>query len=268
MDEPRKSEWVRFGQRVKRLRKQQGLSLNEVAKGTGWSASYLGKIENATRTPNGDVVTALDRALRTNGALLRDWGDVLKAKAEPKWYRQSRDYDKRASEIRIFHPLVVPGFFQTSDYARLLISQAVPGVSEERIQNVVDTRASWRADLNTDAGLILNVVLTELALTQPISPEIMRAQLDRLTRESEEVNVTVQVLQTGVPDLAWLRGAFRLIYGEDGQPVLCVEQAVGESLTDDAREIRDLEAVFSKLQAWALPPDASVRKLKEMRQAL
>ncbi|WP_017600566.1 helix-turn-helix domain-containing protein [Nocardiopsis lucentensis] len=268
MDEPQKPEWVRFGQRVKRLRKQQGLSLNALAKGTGWSASYLGKIEKATRAPNGDVVTTLDSALRTNGALLREWGDVLKARTEPEWYRQSRDYDKRAREIRFFHPVVVPGFFQTSEYARVLTSQAVPGAPEERIQNVIDTRASWRADLKTDAGLLLNIIMAETALSLPIPPEIMGEQIDRLIQESQEAAITFQILPAGVPDLAWIIGPFRLIYIGDEQAVLCVEHPVGELLFDDVREIRDLEAVFSRLQAWALPPDASARKLKEMRQAL
>ncbi|MCY9786221.1 helix-turn-helix transcriptional regulator [Nocardiopsis sp. EMB25] len=268
MDEPQKPEWVRFGQRVKRLRRRQGLSLNELARRTDWSASYLGKIENATRAPNGDVVTALDRALRTNGALLREWGDVLKARTEPEWYRQSRDYEKRAREIRFFHPLVVPGFFQTSEYARLLISQSVPGASEDHIQNVIRTRASWRADLRTDAGLALNVILAETALSLPMPAEVMGEQIERLVQESERANITVQILPAGVPDLAWINGPFRLIYIGDEQAVLCVEHPVGELLFADTREIRNLEAVFGRLQAWALPPDSSARKLKEMRQAL
>ncbi|MFE3458173.1 DUF5753 domain-containing protein [Nocardiopsis aegyptia] len=268
MDEPQKAEWVKFGQRVKRLRKRQGLSLAALAAAAGWSATYLGKIENAKRSPNPDVVEDLDRVLRTNGALLRDWGDVLRAGTTPEWYEQSRAYEKRANELRFFHPLVVPGFFQTRDYARVIITQSVPAASEEHVLNVIRTRQSWRTDLKTGDGLLLNVILTELALTQPIASEIMGEQLDRLIHEAQESPVTIQVLPLGVPDLAWLSGAFRLIYIEDEQALLCTEHARGEYLTADPSSVRSLEARFSKLQAWALPPDASVEKLKEMRQAL
>ena len=266
MDEPQKPEWVKFGQRVNRLRKQQGLSLARLATATGWSATYLGKIENAKRSPNADVVEDLDRALRTNGALLRDWGDILRARTTPEWYEQSRDYEKRAREIRFFHQLVVPGFFQTPEYSRALVSHTVPGASEERIQNILRTRKSWRDGLRTDEGLTLNVILTEAALRQAIPPDIMRAQIDRLLHETEAPTITVQVLPVEISDLTWLVGPFRLIYIEGEHPLLCTEHPVGEYLTADGYKARQMEAVFSKLQAWALDPDTSVRKLKEMRQ--
>ncbi|NYH52827.1 MULTISPECIES: helix-turn-helix domain-containing protein [Nocardiopsis] len=268
MDEPRKSEWVRFGLHLKRLRTQQGLSLNRLADRAEWSATYLGKLENAKRAPNADVVRDLDRELRTNGALLRAWNDVVRAQAALDWYEQSRGYEKRAHEIRFFHPLVVPGFFQTPEYARVIVTHTVPTASEKRIQNVIRTRESWRKDLDTDGGLVLNVILTELALTRPIASEVMREQLDRLIQEAERPTVTLQVLPSGISDLAWLSGAFRLVYIEGEQPLLCAEHAIGEYLTDDEQETRKMETVFSKLQAWALPPDVTARKLGEMRQAL
>nr|WP_255459394.1 DUF5753 domain-containing protein [Nocardiopsis sp. FR26] len=184
------------------------------------------------------------------------------------WYEQSRGYEKRAHEIRFFHPLVVPGFFQTADYARVIVTHTVPTASEKRIQKVIRTRASWRADLDTDEGLMLNVIVTELALTRPVTSEVMREQLDRLIQEAEKPTITLQVLPSGISDLAWLSGAFRLVYIEGEQPLLCAEHAVGEYLTDEEQETRKLETVFSNLQAWALPPDVSARKLEEMRQAL
>ncbi|MFD6950877.1 hypothetical protein A6A08_19235 [Nocardiopsis sp. TSRI0078] len=268
MDEPRKPEWTKFGLHLKRLRTQQGLSLNKLAARIEWSATYLGKLENAKPAPNADVVRDLDRELRTNGALLRVWNDVVRAQSALDWYEQSRGYEKRAHELRFFHPLVVPGFFQTPEYARTIITHAVPSASEKRVQNIINARGSWRKDLNTDEGLLLNVIVTELALTQPIAPELMRSQLDRLIQEAAEPTVTLQLLPLGVKDLAWLSGSFRLIYIEGERPLLCTEYSIGEHLTDDEHEIRNQETRFSKLQAWALPPDATAQRLKEMRQAL
>lgn len=59
-----------FGERVKALRKQQGITLRQLAADTGLSFGYLSKIEHGIHTPSNTVVQKLSHALKsTDNAL-------------------------------------------------------------------------------------------------------------------------------------------------------------------------------------------------------
>ncbi|MFI6576669.1 helix-turn-helix domain-containing protein [Nocardiopsis sp. NPDC050513] len=261
--------WVEFGKHVRRLRTQANLSLDRLARLTTYSATYLSKIERAVRVPNAGIVEALDRELGTHGALLRMWRDAERAETDPGWYEQSDEYEKKATEIRFFHPFVVPGFFQVESYTRVIATHSVPVGSRDSVRRAVETRRAWRERLRTDGDLVLSVVVPEFVLTQPVGgPEVMRDQLERLIQEAQGEFVSVQVLPMGISDFAWTVGAFRLIYFEDRSPIICSDHSVGEHITDEVTHVRYLESVYNKLQAWALSPDASLQKIKDRKDAL
>lgn len=69
MDEP-----TTFGQQLRRLRQQRGLSLRELAKRALHAKTLIGDRENGKRTPTADVAARLDQLL--------DGGGVLTAAAE------------------------------------------------------------------------------------------------------------------------------------------------------------------------------------------
>nr|WP_255495156.1 helix-turn-helix transcriptional regulator [Nocardiopsis sp. FR4] len=261
--------WVEFGKHLRRLRKQQRLSLDQVAALTTYSATYHGKLERAVRPPNHAIVEALDREFSTNGALLRMWRDVERAESGSGWYEQSEEYEKEADEIRFFHPFVIPGFFQTEEYSRVLISHTVPMANEARIQRTIAARKSWRERLRTEDTLMLNVVIPELVLTQRVGgSHVMREQLECLEQEAAAEGITIQVLPLGLSDFTWTVGAFRLIYINDRSPLVCSEHTTGEHITDEAPQVRRLEVAYNKLQTWALPPDASLEKMTGLKEAL
>jgi transcriptional regulator with XRE-family HTH domain len=261
--------WVEFGKHLRRLRKQQRLSLDQLATLTTYSATYHGKIERAVRLPNHGIVEALDREFSTNGALLRMWRDVTRSESGSGWYEQSEEYEKEADEIRFFHPFVIPGFFQTEDYSRVLISHTVPMANEARIQRTIAARKSWRERLSTGDSLMLSVVIPELVLTQSVGGSgVMQEQLERLVGEATAEGITIQVLPLGLSDFTWTVGAFRLIYINDRSPLVCAEHTTGEHITDEANHVRELEVSYNKLLTWALPPDVSLAKMIEIKEAL
>lgn len=264
-----KPAWVNFGAHVKSLRTTQGWSLEDLAQLTHFSATYHSKIENAKRVPNEDIVTAMDSVFGTNGALLRLWRDVKRSESGTGWYEQSEEYEKEAEEIRFFHPFVIPGFFQSEEYACVLISHTVPMADEARIQKTIGARKAWRERLRTDDSLMLSVVIPELVLTQNVGgPNVMRDQFGRLQKEATAEGVTIQILPLGLSDFTWTVGAFRLIYINDRSPLVCSEHTTGEHITDEAPQVRRLEVAYNKLLTWALPPDASIEKMTEIKEAL
>ncbi len=236
---------------------------------TNYSATYHSKVERAVRAPKQGIVDAMDTAFSTNGALLRLWRDVERLESGSGWYEQSEEYEKEADEIRFFHPFVIPGFFQTEGYARILISHTVPMANEARIQRTIAARQSWRERLQTEGSLMLSVVIPELVLTQRVGgSHVMRDQLERLEKEATAEGITIQVLPMGLSDFTWTVGSFRLIYINDRSPLVCSEYTTGEHITDEAPQVRRLEVAYNKLQTWALSPDDSLEKMTEIKEAL
>ncbi|MEV2274750.1 helix-turn-helix transcriptional regulator [Nocardiopsis sp. NPDC049922] len=269
MADQKQPAWVSFGNHVKSLRRQEGWSLQRLAKLTNYSATYHSKVERAVRPPKQGIVEAMDSAFGTNGALLRMWRDVERSESGSGWYEQSGEYEKEAEEIRFFHPFVVPGFFQTEGYARALISDTIPATDEAGMKKIVSARQSWRKRLRTGNGLMLNVIIPEFTLTQPVGgPEVMAEQFDVLSKESQAEGIAVQILPLGLKDFTWTVGAFRLIYINDRSPLLCCEHATGEDITDEAHYVRRLEIAYNKLQMWALSPADSLQKLNKLKESL
>jgi transcriptional regulator with XRE-family HTH domain len=58
-----------FGQELRRLRQQRGMSLARFAELISYDASYLSRIENGRRRPTAALAHACDAALRTDGRL-------------------------------------------------------------------------------------------------------------------------------------------------------------------------------------------------------
>ncbi|MBB6118370.1 helix-turn-helix domain-containing protein [Nocardiopsis algeriensis] len=269
MVDQKKPVWISFGEHVRGLRRQMGWSLDQLGRETTYSATYHSKVERAVRSPKQGIVEAMDSAFGTNGALLRMWRDVARLESGAGWYEQSEEYEKEANEIRFFHPFVIPGFFQTEGYSRVLISHTVPMANEARIQKTVAARKAWRERLKTEDSLMLSVVIPELVLTQRVGgSQVMREQLGRLAEEAMARGTTIQVLPLGLSDFTWTVGAFRLIYVGDRSPIACSEHTTGEHVTDEAMQVRRLEVAYNKLLSWSLPPDASLARMTEIKEAL
>ncbi|WP_116248138.1 helix-turn-helix transcriptional regulator [Nocardiopsis sp. FIRDI 009] len=267
VDRP-KPAWVEFGKHVRRLRTQANLSLDRLARLTTYSATYHSKIERAVRVPNVGIVEALDRELGTRGALLRMWRDVARSESG-SWYEQPDEYEKEATEIRFFHPFVLPGFLQTESYARIITSHSVPNIDRESLEKTVGMRQAWRRLLRENEDLRLSVVIPEFVLTRLVGgAETMREQLERLIQESQTEGLTLQVLPEGISDFAWTVGAFWLVYIEDQSPIVCTEHCIGGHMTSEARYVRKLESAYNRLQVWALSPNDSLHKIKALRDVL
>lgn len=68
-----KSELVRFGSELQRLRQTADLSQRELAKATLISHQMLGAVERAERTPRKSFAAKADEVLGARGGLLRLW---------------------------------------------------------------------------------------------------------------------------------------------------------------------------------------------------
>ncbi|OEJ28335.1 DNA-binding protein [Streptomyces agglomeratus] len=69
-----------FGEELRRLRGERGISLTALARSIHYSKGYLSKIENGGKPPTPDVAERCDQALDAGGALVRLVADVPSAR--------------------------------------------------------------------------------------------------------------------------------------------------------------------------------------------
>jgi hypothetical protein len=242
-----------------------GLSLDEAARSLSITGGMLGKIERATRAPKRDTSEELDHFFRTDGALLRRWHDAVTAATAPDWFREIRRSEERATEIRTWAPLLVPGFLQVADYARAVHVAGSPLDPPEAAEALVADRTERFEYLTRAGGPVLWVVLCESVLRRRMGGmAAMGSQLRRLADVAESRRVRTSVVPADVADSPGIAGPFRIVTVADGTTLVYAEGSGGGSMLDDPSDIARHRAVFEDLRGIAMPPEASLKLIKEV----
>ncbi|MFF4988909.1 helix-turn-helix domain-containing protein [Streptosporangium saharense] len=182
-----------MGARLKELRLDAKMTGRQLAARCNWQSSKISKLENGRQTPSesdihawceaveqpdeaADLVTTL-RSLET---LYAEWRRQLRHGTRAG--QQSRvEADAKTSSFRIFEPIIVPGLLQTSEYARLRLSQVIAFHQiPDDLEDGVSTRMR-RQEALYDPAKKFHFVILEAALRVGMAPpDVMLGQLDRL----------------------------------------------------------------------------------------
>src|ERR1700749_2802708 len=120
---------VFLGAELRRARTAAGLSQDQIAQRLGFDRTTITKTESGQRTPSPELADALDVLFPHLGGLFAR----LAAHARhadgpvPAWFLEWVEAERVATSLRVWHPLIVPGLFQTADYARALFMAGWPG---------------------------------------------------------------------------------------------------------------------------------------------
>ncbi|MEV8416022.1 helix-turn-helix transcriptional regulator [Streptomyces niveus] len=184
---------VALGVRLRELRADAGLNGKGMAERLGWQRSKVSRLENGKQTATADDLDAwalaagvpgeaadLRSRLRGLESQQRSWRRQLASghrAVQEKYVAAYRD----TSAVRGYEATVVPGLFQTPQYARhLLVHNA------ELMRSPRDTDEAVRARMNRqqvlhEPGKSFRVLVWEGVLYARFCPrEVMAGQLDRL----------------------------------------------------------------------------------------
>ena len=164
--------------------------------------------------PRLDAVPELD----TRGALTRLWDHLEKGHKQRLygWFQQWAGIEARATVLRWYEPLVVPGLLQTEDYARAILS-ARPDGNLDDLEEQVAARLARQAILDRTGAPQLWCILHEGVLHRAIGgSKAMRSQRHRLAEVAEHPRITIQVIRSGGAH-AGLLGGF-IIADLDSKP--------------------------------------------------
>lgn len=171
-----------FAQELKAQREAAGLTQEELAKLMGYSASVIAKLETCRTAPSAQHAEQADAALKTPGTFRRmrkAWANS----AQETWVRALLEMEERATVLRNWEPVVVPGLLQTQAYAHAILRGARPADNDTAIDELVAARMARQEiwDREDPDPPILSAIVGEAILRQRVGDAgVMREQLERL----------------------------------------------------------------------------------------
>jgi len=196
-----------LGIRLRDIRRDAGLSGVRLAEAAGWLPSKVSKIEHGRQTPSESDLDAWCRycgahaelpdliaMVRTIETQFAEWRRVLRAGTKHRQQASATIYDQ-ARLFRIYEPAVVPGIFQTKEYAVAVLSVTIDFFQiPDDAHAGADARLA-RQDILNHRDRRFHVVIGEQALRTDVGGfDIMGAQLEQLLSAIARPNVRLGVV--------------------------------------------------------------------------
>ncbi|CAM5255407.1 Transcriptional regulator with XRE-family HTH domain OS=Streptomyces violarus OX=67380 GN=FHS41_008078 PE=4 SV=1 [Streptomyces violarus] len=266
----------KLGAELRALRTSAGLTSGEAARLVGWHQSKVSRIETGTSGVKPTDVRLLLDAYAVADTQLRELLMMLAGSDDsggrqhwwhayrgvlPPTYRDFISLESQAGAMRTLETTVVPGLLQTPEYARAVTKAAVEGLSEDRLDTLVEVRLARQDVLRADPPLELSAVLDEAVLRREVGgPGVMARQLERLVEAARLRQVRLQVLPFAAGARIGVTGPFVIFsFSSTSDLDVVVLDHLTSSLYLERKE--DLQAyteAFNALQIHALSPEDSL----------
>ena len=172
-----------------------------------------------------------------------------------------------AVATKYYQTSIVPGLLQTADYARVMHSTHIPGMTPERIDELIQVRMKRQHVLTREPPLLLLAVVDEAVLRRVAGgASVMAAQLEHLTELSLLPNVTIQIIPFRAGAHPAMDSTFRILeFGDSVPDVVYVEGLVGKIYVEKAPDLEMYRQVFKRLVELALDPQDSIDLVRSIR---
>lgn len=250
-------------QELRQARIAAGLSQEELGRQMKYSGSLISAVETAQRPPGSEYVTAFDRALKTGGLFERLLKDMVSLDRAPVWLRDWIIFEREATLLRWFEPLLVPGLLQTEAYARALL-EANGLLDATQIEEVVASRLDRQAILDRPSPPTVIAIIDEGVLHRQVGDAaVMAEQCALLLTRAAQHHVQIHVVPGAVGAYAGMAGPFILAKGDD------LEAAhLDNALQAQAVERRDaldrLVRRWEAIRGQALPRGLSMDLIRDV----
>jgi transcriptional regulator with XRE-family HTH domain len=264
----------RLAAELRALREAKGRSGESVAHALRWSPSKISRYERAKTGLRPKEVERLLDYYGVNGthralllALAQDaaqkgwWEEYADSLDED--YQQFIGLEHEATSVAIWHVDVVAGLLQTEAYARQIINSydRVEPVTPSQVTRLVRVRMRRQQVLDRN-GLKISVVLDESVLHRRIGSDLtMYEQLQRLARDCERPNLTVQILPLDGQHTIIGESFVLFSFEADGdavlQDVVSTEQMRSGFILEGERATHLHRIAFRTLTEAALPAEES-----------
>lgn len=206
-----------LAERLFGLRRTAGIQVKDLAAELGWPPSKVTKIQRGQQRPTVEDVTAwavacgrpdleselLDLLAEVDAVHWR-WQQRLARGGQPAVQQDLDQQVRQARRIRSMQVAVLTGLLQTREYAwhTITMFRKHLGASTDDVDATVNARM-LRQDVLSESGRTFEFVITENILRRRVGgADVLRGQLDRLSRVSEFPNVTLAIFPDDADNLA------------------------------------------------------------------
>ncbi|WP_326552240.1 helix-turn-helix domain-containing protein [Micromonospora sp. NBC_01813] len=244
---------------LRRLRNLVGLTQGAWGERIHFSASHVGAVERGERPVLPDYLRAVDRVFGT--ALVKFYREFVVGELAPMWLRSWLEYEERASALRVYQPLIVPGLLQTEDYARMVLSSG--GLLADEVERQVQLRLGRQLALTSETPPRVVAILDEQALRRG-EAEVMAAQLEHLISLAQRPTITIRVVPADAPPHLGWGGPVDIASFDDEEDVGYLDNHLQGQVATGPGPMTMLQAVWDSVSAVALPAHQSVALMKEV----
>ncbi|GAA1091870.1 helix-turn-helix domain-containing protein [Nocardiopsis composta] len=261
---------------LRRMRRDAGLSQDEVWKALGWSRAKLQRLEAGEfqRLKAGDVM-ALCQLYEADKAEAEELVQIARdSRKNLPWWYQYKDVlpgafiglEAEASLIQEFSIGLVPGLFQTQEYIAALFERAV-GIPKQEVSKRLEVRLErQRSVLERERPPTIVTVIDEAAVRREVGgEEVMEGQIRHLLDLSERPNIEIQILPFKAGAHAGTSIPF-VLFGFDGGSgagsLVYLETRKDGFYLEEEEEVTDYRLVFSRMQGTAMSVEDSAAFLR------
>jgi transcriptional regulator with XRE-family HTH domain len=266
-----------LGIRLRELRNQHGLTVEDVAEKLLCSATKISRLETGARRPNPRDVRDLCRLYNVGESISAELMSLARGAREQGWWKQYEDLEldpyigleQAATAITCYSMYYMPALVQTEDYARGIIKAIAPKIDPDIHQQRVEARMRRQQLLEGDQAPRYHALVDELALRRGVGGSaVMGAQLDKALEARERRGVTIQVIPFDTGAYAAADSNFVLLeFGDSDLPsVVFVEGLTGNQYLERDADIARYRETIDYLRKLALSPNDSANLMIKVRK--
>lgn len=264
----------RLARRLRRLRVNAGLELDDAAAHLGCKQPKITKIETCQLGAKPEEVRKLCELYGVGRATVESMVHLARTAKTHGWYEV---YDESANPENIefvelesdavsvsnFQIDLVPGLLQTEDYTRAVVGAANPGMSSDILEQRVEFRAK-RQDRVLGGDLDVWAVITEEAVLRVVGGrEVHLAQLSRLLELATLPNVQFQVIPSRAGEHIAMGVPFSCFRFDDGYGTVAIDHLSGTLFLEEDVDVERYRLAFQHLCSAALNPLDSLALLRK-----
>lgn len=271
---------LELGKRLRDLREQRKLTIEDIAAQLLCSATKISRLETGARRPNLRDVRDLCRLYQVDESTADMLMSLARDAREPVWWTQYEDInldpylglEQDALAITSYTTYYLPALLQTEDYTRAIIKTVAPKMDPDIYKQRVEVRMRRQEVLEGDNRPRYRVFLDEAVLHRSIGdPAVMAAQLDKVLGVERQGKATIQVIPFDAGTYAAQESNFVLLeFGDKSlmSPVIFIEGLTGNQYIQRPSDIARYREAIEYLRDAALSPRDSIKFIQEKRREL
>jgi transcriptional regulator with XRE-family HTH domain len=267
-----------LGKRLRELRNQHSLTVEDVAEKLLCSATKISRLETGARRPSLRDVRDLCSLYEVDESTSAEFMTLARGAREQGWWTKYEDLkldpyiglEQVATSITTYTMYYFPALVQTKEYASAIIKAIAPKMDSGIHQQRVEARLYRQQLLEQDERPRYRVLLDEAVLYHRIGgPDIMTAQLDKVLRLGHDDAATVQIIPFDFGVQASQDSNFIFFeFAESANlsPVVFVEGLAANQYLERNIDIARYREAIEYLRDSALSPKDSRSRITEMKR--